>query len=343
MNTFGYMKIPLLLLGVTGLAALAGCGRHANSTVAESQPAVAVRTASAEKIQVVNRQAVAGTVRPQARALVAAKIMGTVARADFAVGQAVADGEPLVSLTAAEIGARVEQAQAGLAQARRDYEREAALLAKGAATAESVHALEDRRRIAEAALVEATTMQGYTEITAPFAGIITKKFVYAGDFAAPGTPLFEIEGADRLRAEVQVPESLPLLAPGASLDVQTEDGSVGGVLAELSPAADPSSRTRLAKVDLPAGSAFRSGQFVRVLWPAGESGQITVPAGAVSMFGQMERVFTVSEGRAHLRLVKTGARDGGRVEILAGLDAGEIVVVDALPNLRDGQPVEVTR
>jgi len=117
--------------------------------------------------------------------------------------------------------------------------------------------------------------------------------------------------------------------------------SVPGQLAELSPAADPVSRTRLAKLDLPAGSPARSGQFVRVLWPAAGDTVFTVPASAVSVLGQMERVFVVTAGHAQLRLVKTGARLSDRIQLAAGVDAGETVILSPSASLRDGQSVEI--
>jgi RND family efflux transporter MFP subunit len=125
--------------------------------------------------------------------------------------------------------------------------------------------------------------------------------------------------------------------------VQLSDGAeIIGTLEELATAADPQTRTRLAKVALPASAAAaHSGDFVRVAWPAGEVTTITVPVEAVSVFGQMERVFVVEQGRAHLRLVKTAGSQEGRMRIAAGLDAGETVVLTAPAALRDGQRVEV--
>jgi RND family efflux transporter MFP subunit len=143
---------------------------------------------------------------------------------------------------------------------------------------------------------------------------------------------------------VNVPESLATLAPGAELEVVAGGITLSGKLAEISPAADPASRTRLAKVDLPAGAAVRSGQFVRVLWPAGPTTALLVPVSALTRFGQMEQVFVVTTGnRAELRLVRTGGREGDRLIILAGLEAGETVVLDPPATLREGQPVEARR
>ena len=285
-------------------------------------------------------QAVAGTVRPFSRATIAAKITGTVASTSLAVGRAVTAGEVLLTLQAAELDARVDQAHAALAQAEREYERERTMEAQGASTTESVRGADDRRRLSRAAAQEAEAMLGYTKIVAPFSGVLTAELVKAGDLATPGRPLFEIEGTDHLRAEVQVPESLPLPGANSTIAVVLGEKTLIGQLVELSPSADPASRTRLAKIELPSDAVARSGQFVRVLWPASEEVALTVPATAVSVLGQMERVFVVSKGKAQLRLVKTGGRDRDRIEIASGLDEGEHVVVSPPSALRDGQSVE---
>jgi RND family efflux transporter MFP subunit len=184
-------------------------------------------------------------------------------------------------------------------------------------------------------------LQGYTRISAPFAGVITRELVKAGDLATPGAPLFTIEGTDQLQVEVQVPESFALPASDGALTVRIDDTEVVGTLAEISPSADGSSRTRSAKIDLPADVPARSGQFVRVLWPVGETQALWAPPEAVTRFGQMERVFVIQDDRARLRLVRTGARHDTGIAILAGLNDGDTVVLDPPAGLRDGQPVEV--
>jgi hypothetical protein len=68
---------------------------------------------------------------------------------------------------------------------------------------------------------------------------------------------------------------------------------------------------------------------------------LLVPAAAVTMFGQMERVFMVEDGRAGLRLVKTGAVRGDRVEVLAGLADDDRIIVNPPAGLREGQPLEI--
>jgi RND family efflux transporter MFP subunit len=330
---------PLVLLAVGFAIATTGC--HRETATAPALPTVVVRTAEVRAITEQRRTELPGTVRAVERAALASKVMGTVASLPVTLGQSVKRGDVLAALTANEIGARLAQAEAGLGQARRDLERETSLLAKGASAAETVRSAEDRVRLAEATVAEARTMLTYTTITAPFDGVITRRLVNEGDLASPGVPLLEIENPTLQRVEVEVPDSLAAGAVGASAPVRINELELPGRVAEISPALDPISRTFLAKIDLPAGAAVRSGQFARVAWPAGEGNSLVVPVAAVTAFGQMERVFVVSDRKAIMRLVKTGARHGADIEILAGLATGERIVADPAATLRDGQTVEV--
>ena len=351
-----------LALAIVGLT---GCGRpptaDANPIAASKTAPLAVRVAQVQSVNIPRTQPVAGTLRPLDHAVVAAKIMGTVTRADLTVGQSVAAGETLVTLAADEITARLAQAQAALDAILREQSRETTLRDQGVSPADTVLTLADRRRSAEASVREAQSLQNYTHVTAPFAGVITRKLIQLGDLALTGTPLLEIEGTTDLRAEVDVPASLPLLPLGTGLRVEFTTGETTGTLTEISPAADPLVRTRHAKITLPVTAASaaaansatartadtkhaaRSGDFVRVLWPAGEfAAALTVPDEAVSPFGQMERVFVIVEGRAQLRLIKTAdAATPGRLLVSAGLEANETVILAPPASLRDGQPVEV--
>lgn len=334
------MKLLSLVLAA-GL--IAGCSRHESAAPAAELPAAAVKVAPVSTASRPQTRIVAGIVRPHDRATVAARVMGTVGIARLAVGQHAKAGEVLVQINAGELTAQLEQARAALAQAERDYARENSLAEKGAAAAESVRLAADQLRIARARLAEAETVVSYTQIAAPFDGVITEDMINAGDLAAPGQSLFTIEANDNLQAEIPVPESLATLALGTPVEVQLDGQTLPGTLAELSPSADATSRTRLAKIALPTATEARSGQFVRALWPTGTETVLSVPPSAVQTFGQMERVFVSAHGKAQLRIVRTGANFGDAVQILSGLDAGETVVINPPANLRDGQPLEVTQ
>jgi RND family efflux transporter MFP subunit len=198
--------------------------------------------------------------------------------------------------------------------------------------------------VASAAEVE--TMLGYTKVVAPFAGMITRKVADVGDLAAPGKLLLEIEDPTALRLEADVPEALvDRLELGSKylIRVGSSTNTLEAVTSEITPVADPNSRTFLVKFDLPRTAGLRVGQFGRVLIPVGEGAALRIPASAVVQRGQMELVFVVTSARAQLRLVKTGKRVGAEVEAVSGISAGEEVASEGAANLTDGQPVRITR
>jgi len=286
---------------------------------------------------------VVGTVRPVRRAILAAKVTGVIEQLPITLGQRLATGDLVARLAANDLSARVAQANTQLAQARRDFERDTRLAASGAATEDAVKIATDRVALAEAALREAETTLGFATLRAPFDGVVSQRFVYAGDLATPGLPIIELEGSEAFEIEVPVPDSLSHhLQPGASLSVSLPltNEEFAGSITELSSASDSAARSVLAKISVPASKPVRSGQVARVLLPGTAMRTILVPTQSVSTYGQMERVFVVStDKRASLRIVKTGATRDDRVEVVSGLEANERVVVDPPAGLHDGQPV----
>lgn len=286
---------------------------------------------------------VPATIRPADRAVIAARLSGSILSFPWGLVQAVKAGEPLLTLSAPETEARVRQAQAQAAEAARAADRERTLVAKGVNPPDALRDAEDRLRFANAALAEAEAMLDYATVRAPFAGVVTEKHVLPGDLATPGTPLLVVESTDRLRAEGTIPEK-----PGAALRIgdplgvilEDRPAELPGRIEELSTSADAVSRSLFVKVALPPGTA-RSGQFARLQVPAGEAAALLAPESAVTRFGQMERVFVIEDGRAGLRLVKTGRHREGRVELLAGVNAGDSVVLAPPAALRDGSRVTV--
>lgn len=325
---------------LAALVVLAGCRRHEAPGTTDAAP-VAVRTlhVTAEPQPVLVEMP--ATVRPAERATIAARLPGTIATLPVGLGQSVTAGEILLTLSVPEIEARVRQAQAQLAEAERNAARQRTLVTSGVNPPDSLRDAEDRLKFTQAAVAEAEAQLSYATVRAPFAGVITEKKVLPGDLAAPGVPLLALESTQRLRAEGTVPEkAAAALHPGARVAVLLDDATepVAGTLEEISAAADAVSRSVLVKVGLPAGAA-RSGQFARLQVPIGLAEVILVPAATVTRFGQMERVWIVLDGRATLQLVQTGRARGARVEIIAGLSAGDVIVLAPPAGLREGQRV----
>lgn len=326
--------LPVLLL--------ASCGRHDPPHVsAASLPSLTVRAVPAKWSPHVAVEEVVGTVRSKQRALVEAKVSGRVLEYSATPGTAVKAGEPLARLDVQEIQAKVDQARALLDQAQRDFDRQKQLIASNATTRQDFDAAEARVKIGAGALSEAETMLGYARVTAPFDGVVTRKLADVGDLAMPGKPLLEIEAPTALRFEADLPEAiLDRVKLGDRLPVRLTR-VIEGTVSEISPVADPVSRTFLVKLDLPPTVGLRTGQFGRVSVPVAETRLLLVPQDAVLKRGQMEMVFVARDGRASLRLVKTGKLLDTHIELLSGLEEGEQVIVGAGSKLTDGQPVTI--
>jgi RND family efflux transporter MFP subunit len=286
---------------------------------------------------------VVGTVRATRSATIAPLISGTVADIRVGLGSSVRAGEVLVKLSAREVDARLEQTRAVSAQAARDRARATSLVGQGAISVADYEAAMSQWNVALARQAEASSIAERRVLRAPFAGVITSKIASIGDTALPGQPLLVLEARSALRLEAQVPETAgERLAIGDAVPVRIEGLELEGRLAEVQPASDATTRTRLFKIDLPDTTGLRSGQFGRALLAGTQSRTVTVPTEAVVRHGQLEGVFVVDSGVARLRLVRSGREWKGRVEISSGLSGGEKVAL-AATGLVDGDSVEESR
>lgn len=328
---------------IVALLLVAGCRPHRSPAAARELPAAKVRIQKVAARKYLATEEVVGTVRSKLRATIEAKVTGRIETMLVAPGQVVKRGQLLAQLYAAEIQARLDQAVALRQQAERDLQRLGALLRDRAVTQQEYDTVEARHRVAQASVNEATTMLDYTQVTAPFDGMITRKLADVGDLAAPSRPILELEDPSALRLEADLSETLiGRVQPGLTMAVRIAalTNELVGTTSEIAPAADPGSRTFRVKLDLPPTPGLRAGQFGRVDVPLGETTIRVLPAAAVVTRGQMEMVFVANQQVAQLRLVKTGKRLGAEIELLAGLEAGEQVVVEGAQALVDGQRLQ---
>jgi RND family efflux transporter MFP subunit len=334
----------LIRLLATSLFLVSGCSGdqdEAGKTGADL-PVADVTTITVQKQSPIRQVELMGTVQAADSAEIAARISGTITDLPVTPGSRVKKGDPLITISAGEITAKLLQAQAQYEQAARNLKRERNLLKKNAATPENVKTLEESKRIAEAAYKEARTMLSYTEVKAPFDGIITRKMANVGDLATPGKPLVRIDNESRLQVLTDVPETLILgISLGDTLEVYipAAEAKVSGTVEEIAPTADPRSRTAPVKLSVEPTLNIRSGQFARVSLPSTRGSAVMVPAQAVQSYGQMDKVFIVRDGKAQLLLVKTGLSSADQVEILSGLNEGDEVIITGHTHLKDGQPI----
>ena len=194
---------------------------------------------------------------------------------------------------------------------------------------------------ARAAADAAATAASFATITAPFAGIVTEKFVEPGNMTAPGSPLVRLEDTRGFRLDVHVDESRAgALTVGSPTKVLLETGAgaatVDARISEISRAIDTDARAFLVKLELPDIPGVRSGQFGRALFHGSVRRALMLPETAIVRRGQVTSVMVVDKDVARLRLVNVSG-----TEVLAGLQAGDVVILNPPAELTDGRRVSV--
>lgn len=342
-----------ILLLTAPLAILAGCGDCGKPAAPAREAATAhttatpVRTLPLTRASTAAEQTIPASVRSAHRAELAPRLAGTWSDVLATTGDTVTAGQPLARIHAPEWAARLAAAEAAVAAARADFARSERLRRADAATPAEFDAATARLRTAEAALTEARSMNNETTLVAPFAGTLAAKAITAGDAAMPGRPAFVLEDPNVLEVETALPESLAATPKiGDTLTAEVRGVTLRLTLTEVVPSADPQSRTRSVRAALtpqhlkrlPARPA--TGEFARVWLPAaGDESRLIAPAEAVTRRGQLESVWISADGKAALRLVRTGRVHGDSVEILSGLSGNETLIAPT-PELREGASVK---
>jgi multidrug efflux pump subunit AcrA (membrane-fusion protein) len=229
-----------------------------------------------------------------------------------------------------------DEIKAGFQQAESTLEQTTAMLEAAG------HRVERAKAAAAAARISETD----ATVTAPYAGRITRKMVAVGDLASPGTPFFTVEKAGQYCADLVLPEHhIHSVALDQVVTVSIpalNERSVQGRIGRIVPSADPKSRSFLIKVALPPDPQVRSGMFVRVHIPVGDTGKLLIPLSAVISRGQLTGVYRVdSDHIARFRLIRLGKRYGDMTEVVSGLNDADRYVVSPPGTMVDGARVKV--
>ncbi|CAG0988385.1 Multidrug resistance protein MdtE [Phycisphaerales bacterium] len=292
-----------------------------------------------------------GTIQPVHRVEVASRLLARAVEVNVVAGQRVSEGEVLVRVEDTDLRARlaqaesgVEQAQAGLDQARIEESRLRAAFEKNAAAGIEVDRAVNALKGAEAAVsrarqakAEAATVLEFATIRSPIEGVVVDKRVNSGDTVLPGQVVVTLLDPTRMQMVASVRESLSRrLSVGASVSVKVDvlDHACSGVVSEIVPEAEGSSRTFQVKVTGPCPEGVYTGMFGRLSIPVGEERVLLIPPEAVRTVGQVECVDVASEGSRVRRAVRLGRSIEGQVEVLAGLVEGERIVIEGAPEGR---------
>lgn len=318
---------------------LGACDREVAPTIVKGIHLSGLRVAVTEAV-IPDAFEASGNAEPIRVATVSTKLMGTVTAVTVHEGERVAAGQLLVRLDARDLVARRAQVEAGLAEATAVYRdgtvqaaRMRALYADSAATKAQLDQAETGLARAEAAVASARGMAAelaatasYADVRAPFAGIVTRRFVDPGSFAAPGAPLVTVEDASTLRVTVSAaPDVVRGLGRGATVTATIGDTAVPATIEGVVPAG---ANLYTVNALVPnVANRFLSGSAATLALPRGTRRAILVPEGAIVREGDLTGVRTAAAGQASLRWVKLGRAQSGAVEVLSGLSPGDTVVV----------------
>jgi RND family efflux transporter MFP subunit len=356
------MKLLILILCLP----LAACGRG-KEQAAESQTPPEIVLGPADTAVVVRAliaagPALSGTLTATEEATVRAQLSGTVLEAYAEPGERVARGQVLVRLDTAALqdsllSARtaVTTARSQVSLARREEERQRALVEAGAVARRNVETAEQqtvaaRAQLAQAQaqLAQAQEQLGNTRVTAPFAGVVSEKPFSAGDVVQPGTALYTIVDPSSLELEATVPAGqLEALRIGAPVTF-TVNGLPGrtyeGRVARINPAVDPATRQVRVYAEIPnVEGDLVAGLFAEGRIATQQREGLTVPVDAIDRTMQRPAVLVVRAGKVQRIDVQLGLRDEQeqRVEIRRGVQAGEIVLMGAAQEIPPGTPVRL--
>ena len=288
-----------------------------------------------------------GTLRAEETVMIRPEIAGRVATIHFKEGQAVNAGDALVTLDQDEYKAQLAGSSAQVGLEESSYQRLQDLQRKNLTSQQNLDETKARLDAARAQQELNRVRLERTVIRAPFAGTVGLRLVSPGAYVKPGDDIANLESLGAMKLDFRVPETyLARLNVGQTLAVRVDawpDQSFEGNIYAIDPALDPETRTVLLRARLPnKGNKLRPGLFARVsLILERRENALVAPEQAIVPVGQKTLVYRVVDGKAVMTPVKLGLRRPGQVEILEGLNAGDLVVTDGQLKIRDGAPVAV--
>ena len=306
--------------------------------------------------------ALPGTLQGFQQAPIAARASGYLKRWTKDIGSPVQKGELLAEIESPEIDQQLSQAvaarqqtAASLGLAKSTTDRWEALHKKDVVSQQE---LDEKRSgaaqaVANLAAADANVqrlrqLQGFTRVTAPFSGVITRRAVDNGDLIdSSGKTLFVLTQMDPLRIYVNVPQSYAqLVKPGQKVVVTQSElrgKAFTGEVARTAGSIDAATRTMQIEITLAnRDGALLPGAYVQVALPLAANTTLVVPTNVLLFRGEGTRVAIVdSASKVRLRAVTLGRNLGEAIEIVDGIDARDRLVVNPSDSLAEGDAVTI--
>ncbi|WP_250432511.1 efflux RND transporter periplasmic adaptor subunit [Hanstruepera flava] len=339
------------------------CSEDKKTTPSDNASAIQVKVSEVASNSNYPFLAVSGKIQSVNSADLSTRMMGYVTQVPVSVGDSVKKGQLLVVINNADLQAKKAQIEASITEARaaftnaeKDYNRFKNLFSESSATQKELDDMKARFEMTKARLEAAKQMRNevnaqfaYSNITAPFAGVVTSKMIETGDMANPGMPLITVEAPGNFEVMAMVPET-EISKIKANTEVAVLVKSINkthsGKVSEISTSSKHTGGQYLVKITLDKTDAdILSGMFVTVQFPVEkqtDNAMVLVPKEALVYNGQLTGVYSVSPtNTAILRWLRLGREYGNQVEVLSGLSADESYIVSAEGKLYNGAKVTI--
>jgi len=356
-------KHTYIITVIIGSIFMASCGSDDKKEVADNAPTISVKVNQVAANSNNPFLSVSGKIQASNSAELSTRLMGYINKVHVNVGDKVGKGQLLVSINNSDLQAKRAQVTAGITEAtaafnnaEKDYNRFKNLFADNSASQKELDDMTAHFQMAKARLEAANQMKNeinaqfaYSNITAPFSGIVTSKNVEEGNMANPGVPLISIETPGHFEVIAMVPETeISEIEKGIMVEVLVKsiNKTITGKVIEVSTSAKNTGGQYLVKIDLDKTDAnILSGMFTTVQFPLerkATSELVLIPIDAIITNGQLSGVYTVSQtNTALLRWLRLGRTYGTQVEVLSGLNTDESYIVSAEGKLFNGAKVSI--
>jgi membrane fusion protein, multidrug efflux system len=341
------------------LAALGGCHAKAETSTAPPLVRIHVSTVEVHEQPMPRALALTGTLRGQRQTDLAANASGRVLETFVERGAEVKKGDLIarldvraVALSAAEAQASAALSRAQEGAAKRDCDRYKRLLDQSAISQAEYDKAADQCKtsplsVAAAELRATAAAQVVSDgsIRAPFGGIVTERYVEAGEYVRQDTKVVSLVAVATLRLELTVPEaSIAAVKVGGALTFTVPayaDRVFNGTVRYVSPAVREATRDLAVEAEVDnADRALFPGMFAAIELHTGEAPAPVAPAAALLLKDGTTRVFAVVDRRLEERVVQRGVTSDGQVALLRGVHAGDKLVLGPTEALLNGQAVE---
>jgi RND family efflux transporter MFP subunit len=323
-------------------------GDQAGRASAGATAAVPVETALVVRRIISSYIETNGTLEAENEVDIVARTAAPIVELRVEEGDAVRAGQLLARLDELEYRADLEIARVALNETKLAFERAERLKEENLVSPESYEQALSAHESAQARFDASRILLGYTEIKAPFDGLIIARYVKQAEQVSANTPLYRLSDFDPLLCPVQVPErDLPRLhlRQRAYLTVEPypEERFDASVL-RVSPVVDASTGTIKVTLQVSPRGLLRPGMFARVFIETDtREDALVIPKSALSLESIGDTVFVAADGIAARREVVLGFQEGDFVEVVMGVEEGEAVVVVGQDGLSDGTPIQILR